>query len=46
MDMGIKQAKPEIVEVEHHGNAAIKVNPYRLSGEGNQVMDEDKYMVI
>lgn len=44
--MGIRQAKLEIVEVEHHGDTAIEVGQYTLSGEGNQVMDQGKYIVI
>lgn len=46
MDMGIKQAKLEIVEVEHYGDTAIEVGQYTLSGEGSQVMDQGKYIVI
>jgi uncharacterized protein (TIGR02246 family) len=45
-DMGIKEAKLEIVEVEGHGDTAIEVSKYTLKGEGGQVLDKGKYIVI
>jgi len=36
MDMGIKSAKLEIVEVEGHGDTAIEVSKYTLQGEGGR----------
>jgi len=45
-DMGIKEAKLEIVEVEGHGDTAIEVSKYTLQGEGGQVLDKGKYIVI
>ena len=46
MDMGIKEAKLEIVEVEGHGDTAIEVSIFSLMGEGGQVLDKGKYIVI
>ena len=46
MDMGIKTAKLETIDLEEHGNAAYEVGKYTLSGAGGQVMDQGKYVVI
>ncbi len=46
MDMGIKSAKLETVELEGHGDTAIEIGKYTLSGEADQVMDTGKYVVI
>ncbi len=46
MDMGIKAAKLEIVEVEGYGDTAIEVSKFTLKGKGGQVLDEGKYIVI
>jgi uncharacterized protein (TIGR02246 family) len=46
MDMGIKAVKLEIIEVEGHGDTAIGVGKYTLSGEAGQVLDRGKYIVI
>jgi uncharacterized protein (TIGR02246 family) len=46
MDMGIKEAGLETVEVESHGDTAIEVGKYTLKGEGGQVLDNGKYIVI
>jgi len=46
MDMGIKEAKMEIIEVEGHGDTAIEVSTFTLQGEGGQVLDKGKYIVI
>jgi uncharacterized protein (TIGR02246 family) len=46
MDMGIKEAKLEIVEVEGHGDTATEVSTFTLHGEGGQVLDRGKYIVI
>jgi uncharacterized protein (TIGR02246 family) len=46
MDMGIKSAQIEIGEVEDHGDTAIEVSKYTLQGEGGQVLDKGKYIVI
>jgi uncharacterized protein (TIGR02246 family) len=45
-DMGIKEAKLEIVEVEGYGDTAVEVSKFTLQGEGSQVLDEGKYIVI
>lgn len=36
MDMGIKEAKLEIIEVEGHGDTAIVVSTFTLQGEGGR----------
>lgn len=46
MDMGVEQAKLDIEEVEEHGETAIEVGRYTLSGAGGLVMDQGKYIVI
>jgi uncharacterized protein (TIGR02246 family) len=46
MDMGVKEAKLDIVEVEGQGDAVIEVGRYRLSGAGGEMMDQGKYIVI
>jgi len=46
MDMGIKSAKLEIVEVEGCGNTAYEISKYTLQGEEGQVLDAGKYIVI
>jgi uncharacterized protein (TIGR02246 family) len=46
MDMGIKSAKLETIELDEHGNSAYEVGKYTLSGAGGQVLDQGKYIVI
>jgi uncharacterized protein (TIGR02246 family) len=46
MDMGIRSAQLEIAEVEGHGDTAIEVSAYTLCGEGEQVLDQGKYIVV
>ena len=46
MDMGVKEARLEIVELEGHGDTAIEISTFTLLGEGGQVLDRGKYMVI
>jgi uncharacterized protein (TIGR02246 family) len=46
MDMGIRRAELEIVEVEDHGKTAIEVSRYTLYAEGDAVADKGKYIVI
>jgi ketosteroid isomerase-like protein len=46
MDMGIKEARLETAEVEGHGDTAIEVSTFTLLGEGGQVLDRGKYIVI
>jgi len=38
--------KLEIIEVEGHGDTAIEVGKYTLSGEAGQVLDRGKYIII
>lgn len=46
MDMGIKSAKVETVELEEHGNTAIEIGKYSLGDQAGDVMDQGKYVVI
>ena len=46
MDMGIKEARIEILEVEGHGDTAIEVLTFKLLRVGEQVPDKGKYIVI
>jgi uncharacterized protein (TIGR02246 family) len=46
MDMGIKTAKLETVEVEEHGDTAFEVGRYSLGGDGGNELDKGKYVVI
>lgn len=46
MDMGIKSAKIDIVEVEQHGGTAIDMGQYTLRSADDQVLDQGKYVVI
>jgi uncharacterized protein (TIGR02246 family) len=46
MHMGIKAAKLETVELEDHGDTAHEIGRYTLHGEGNQLLDQGKYIVI
>ena len=46
MDMGVKAAKLESVEVDGHGVTAIEVGKYELYAAGQQRVDTGKYVVI
>jgi uncharacterized protein (TIGR02246 family) len=46
MDMGIRRAELEIVEVEDHGKTAIEVSRFTLYAEGGAVADRGKYIVV
>jgi ketosteroid isomerase-like protein len=46
MGMGIKEATLDTVEVEAHGDAAYEVGRYTLKGDGGQLLDQGKYVVI
>lgn len=46
LDMGIKAATLESVEVEDHGDTAIEVGTYTLHGDEGQQVDKGKYIVI
>lgn len=46
IQMGIKKADLSTVELEHHGDTAIEIGKYSLSGEGGQSLDHGKYLVV
>jgi uncharacterized protein (TIGR02246 family) len=46
MDMGINSVKLETIEVEGTGKTAYEVGKYQLFAEGNQMLDQGKYIVI
>lgn len=46
MDMGIKKIKLDTIEVERHGDTAIEVGKYTLSGDASQVLDHGKFIVV
>ena len=46
MDSGIKAIKLETVEVEGYGDTASEIGRYTLEGEGGQVLDKGKFIVI
>jgi len=46
INMGLKDASLETVEVEVHGDTAIEVGLYRLLAEGGVVADNGKYVVV
>ena len=46
MDMGIKAALLETVELEAHGDTAIDVGRYTMQGEGDKILDKGKYLVV
>jgi uncharacterized protein (TIGR02246 family) len=46
MDMGVKSAQLTTDELEDHGDTAIEVGRFKLFGEGEQEIDQGKYIVI
>lgn len=46
MNMGIKEAKLDIVEANLQGDSVIEVGRYQLKGAGGEVMDWGKYLVV
>jgi uncharacterized protein (TIGR02246 family) len=46
IDMGLKGANLETIEVEGHGDTAIEVGRYRLLASGDAVADQGKYVVV
>ena len=46
MDMGVKEAVLEIVEVEGHGDTAIEVSKFKMKDAEGNVLDYGKYIVI
>ena len=45
-DMGIKNFKLEIIEVEQHDDTVIEMSKYTLSSADDQVIDQGKGIVI
>jgi len=46
MNMGVKEAKLEISEVDPCGDTAVEVSKFTMFGEGGQVLDKGKYIVV
>jgi uncharacterized protein (TIGR02246 family) len=46
MEMGIKSVQLETIEVEGMGKMAYEVGKYQLFADGNQMLDQGKYIVI
>ena len=46
MEAGVKRAELNTLELDHQGATAIEVGRARLYGEGGDVMDEPKYLVV
>jgi uncharacterized protein (TIGR02246 family) len=46
IDMGLKDASLETIEVEGHGDTAIEMGRYRLIAGGDIVADQGKYIVV
>lgn len=46
MEMGIKGARLETLETKGGGETAYEVGKYTLVGEGGQILDSGKYVVI
>ena len=46
LDMGIKSATLETVELDIQGDTAIEVGKYTLQVSGGQTVDEGKYLVV
>jgi len=46
LDMGIKNIKLEIMEVEQHDDTAIEMSKFTLSSTDDQVIDQGKGIVI
>lgn len=46
INMGIKEAKLDILEANLQGDSVIEVGRYQLKGAGGEVIDSGKYIVI
>lgn len=46
INMGIKEAKLDIVEVEAQGDVVVEMGHYQLKGANSEVLDQGKYIVI
>lgn len=46
MNMGIKNIMLDVLEVEQHGDTAIEISNYIMSGSDNQIIDRGKGVMI
>lgn len=46
IDMGLKGARLQTVELEAHGSTAIEIGQYQLLAAGGVVADHGKYIVV
>lgn len=46
MDLGIREAALETVEIDTQGTQAVEIGRYTLAGEGGAVIDRGKYLVV
>lgn len=46
MDLGVKSATLETIELEEHGDAVVEIGKYTLAAEGGHQIDEGKYLVV
>jgi uncharacterized protein (TIGR02246 family) len=46
IDMGIREATLETLELEAHGETAHELGKYTLRGSAGQMLDQGKYVVI
>lgn len=46
MDLGIKEARLDSIEVEQHNDTAIELGNYGLNAADGQQLDKGKYIVI
>ncbi len=46
IDMGVKNLKLDLVELEQHGDTAIEMSKYTLSSTDDQVIDQGKGVAI
>lgn len=46
LDMGVKEIKLDIIELEDHGDTAIEISNYTLYDGSGQELDQGKYIVI
>lgn len=46
MDMGVKEAKLKITEVDDFGDTAVEISTFEMFGDEGQMLDQGKYMVV
>lgn len=46
MDLGIREAVLETLEIDTQGTQAIEIGRYALAGEGGAAIDRGKYLVV